>query len=287
MTVFPISGPAFLRIDVQMGRVEVIAEARDDVEVTISPANPHRSGDRSAAESVRVTRTGAELSVVGPFRLNLFGPGDSVEVALRVPTASDASVSLKYGSVHLSGTLGTVRLALDYGDASIAVVGRADLGLGHGELRVEHIAGDADVTLKSGRARIGHVGGALRLKGSDAGIDVGTIGGVADIATSTGVVHLGDPGPSLTVRSAYGPVRIRELVRGTARIEGSYGALSLGVRRGTAVWLDASSSHGVVRSELSADAGPADGEDTLELHARTGYGDITVHRVPAGAAVGV
>ena len=51
------------------------------------------------------------------------------------------------------------------------------------------------------------------------------------------------------------------------------------MRRGTAVWLDASSRHGVVRNELSADAGPADGEDTLELHARTGYGDITVHRV--------
>lgn len=287
MVAFPVSGPAFVRIDVQMGRVEVVAEQRDDVDVVISPANPHRSGDRSAADAVRVTRTGAEVSVVGPFRMNLFGPGDSVDVLVRVPAASDASVSLKYGAVHLTGTLGTVRLALDYGDASVARVGRADLGLGHGELRVEHISGDADVTLKSGRARIGRVTGALRLKGSDAGIDVGSIGGVADIATSTGVVQLGDPGPALTIRSAYGPVRIRELVRGTARIEGSYGALSLGVRRGTAVWLDASSRHGVVRNELTADAGPADGEDTLEVHARTGYGDITVHRVPAGAAAGV
>ncbi len=226
------------------------------------------------------------MSVVGPFRLNLFGPGDSVDVVVRVPEASDASVSLKYGSMHLSGTLGTVRVALDYGDASVARVGRADLGLGHGELRVEHIAGDADVTLKSGRARIGHVTGALRLKGSDAGIDVGTVLGAADIATSTGVVQLGDPGPALSVRSAYGPVRIRELTRGTARIEASYGALSLGVRRGTAVWLDASSRHGVVRNELTADPGPADGEDALELHARTGYGDITVHRVTPGAASG-
>jgi hypothetical protein len=286
MTAFPVTGPAFIRIEVQMGRVEVVAEPRDDVDVQIAPANSHRAGDRSAAESVRVTRTGAEVSVVGPFRLNLFGPGDSIDVVVRVPEASDASVSLKYGSMHLSGTLGTVRLALDYGDASVARVGRADLGLGHGELRVEHIAGDADVTLKSGRARIGHVTGALRLKGSDAGIDIGRIEGPADIATSTGVVQLGDPGSSLTVRSAYGPVRIRELVRGSARIEASYGALSLGVRRGTAVWLDASSRHGVVRNELVADSGPADGEDTLELHARTGYGDITVHRAISGAAPG-
>jgi hypothetical protein len=283
MPSFPVSGPAFLRVEVQMGRVEVIAEPRDDVDVHIAPANPNRSGDRSAAESVRVTRTGSEVSVVGPFRLNIFGPGDSVDVVVRVPPTSDVSVSLKYGAVHLAGTLGTTRLALDYGDASIARVGRADLGLGHGELRVEHISGDADITIKSGRARIGHVAGALRLKGSDAGIDVGTIEGVADIATSTGVVQLGDPGPALTVRSAYGPVRINELVRGTARIEGSYGALSIGVRRGTAVWLDASSRHGVVRNELAADLGPSDGEDTIEVHARTGYGDITLHRSTSGA----
>jgi hypothetical protein len=286
MTAYPVSGPAFVRIEMQMGHVEVVAEPRDDVDVRISPANSARSGDRSAAEAVRVTHTGKEVSVVGPFRLNLFGPGDQVDVVVRVPEASDASVSLKYGSMHLAGTLGTVRVALDYGDASVARVGRADLGLGHGELRVESISGDADVTVKSGRARIGHVNGALRLKGSDAGIDIGTIVGAADIATSSGIVQLGDPGPAVTVRSAYGPVRIRELSRGTARIEGSYGALTLGVRGGTAVWLDASSRHGVVRNELSADRGPADGEGTLEIHARTGYGDITVHRVPAGAAAG-
>ena len=235
-------------------------------------------------KAVRVTHAGADVSVVGPYRLNLFGPGDSVEVVVRVPEASDASVSVKYGSTHLSGSLGTVRLALDYGDATIERVGRADLGLGHGELRVESISGDADVTLKSGRARIRHVGGALRLKGSDAGIDVGTVVGMADIATSSGVVQLGDPGPALTVRSAYGPVRIRELTRGAARIEASYGAVTLGVRRGTAVWLDASSRHGVVRNDLSADPGPADGEDTLEVHARTGYGDISLHRASRGAA---
>lgn len=284
MGVYPVSGPASVRVEVQMGHVSVVAEPRDDVSVAVEPVNQRRSGDRNAAESVRVSHTGADISVVGPFRLNLFGPGDSIDVVVRVPEASDASVNLKYGSVRVAGPIGTARLALDYGDASIERAGRADLGLGHGELRVEHISGDADVTLKSGRARIGTVGGALRLKGSDAGIDIGTIAGTADIATSTGVVQLGDPGPALTVRSAYGPVRITELVSGVARIEASYGALSLGVRSGTPVWLDATSRHGVVRNGLTADAGPADGEASLELHARTGYGDITVHRAPAGAA---
>ena len=138
--------------------------------------------------------------------------------------------------------------------------------------------GDADVSISSGRARIGIVDGALRLKGSDAGIDVGSVSGVADIATSSGVVHLGDPGPALTVRSAYGPVRIGDLNGGTARIEASYGAVTLGIRSGTAVWLDAASQHATVRNELAAATGPIEGEASQEVYARTGYGDITVHR---------
>ena len=80
------------------------------------------------------------------------------------------------------------------------------------------------------------------------------------------------------MRSAYGPVRIGDLNGGTARVEASYGAVTLGIRSGTAVWLDASSQHASVRNELAAATGPIEGEATQELSARTGYGVITVHR---------
>ena len=87
MGVYPVSGPASIRVEVQMGHVSVVAEPRDDVSVAVEPANQRRSGDRNAAESVRVSHTGADISVVGPFRLNLFGPGDSIDVVVRVPEA--------------------------------------------------------------------------------------------------------------------------------------------------------------------------------------------------------
>lgn len=81
------------------------------------------------------------------------------------------------------------------------------------------------------------------------------------------------------MRSAYGgSVRVHDLVRGTAHIEASYGAVNLGVRNGTAVWLDASSQHGTVRSDLASDPGPATDEETLELRVHTSYGDIIIHR---------
>ena len=123
--------------------------------------------------------------------------------------------------------------------------------------------------------------GALRLTGADGPIVVDAVTGPAEATTSSGSVELGSLASGATVRSAYGAVRVRDAVRGTVRVDGSYGAVDVGVRRGTAVWLDASSQHGVVRSDLAADAGPGEGEDTLELRLRTGYGSITVHRSDA------
>ena len=81
-----------------------------------------------------------------------------------------------------------------------------------------------------------------------------------------------------TMRSAYGAVRVRDIVRGAVRVDGSYGSVDVGVRRGTAVWVDATAQHGVVRTDLAADAGPVEGEDTVELRIRTGYGSIAIHR---------
>ena len=40
-----------------------------------------------------------------------------------------------------------------------------------------------------------------------------------------------------------------------------------------------SSEHGNVRTDLAADPGPAEGEETVELQVRTGYGDISIHRL--------
>jgi hypothetical protein len=135
---------------------------------------------------------------------------------------------------------------------------------------------------------MGHVGGRLRLTGADGPITVDRAAGPAEVATSSGSVEIGTAAAGVAVRSAYGRVRVRDAVRGGVRVDGSYGDVEVGVRRGTAVWLDATSQHGVVRTDLAAESGPAPGEETLELRIRTGYGSIDVHRsdVPSPDAHG-
>jgi hypothetical protein len=281
MSVFPVDGTAAVRVDIQMGRIDVVATARDDVSVTVSPSNPRRSGDRSAAENVKVNRAGDRVVVAGPFRLTLFGAGDSVDVLVEVPEGSLVDAVLKYGSAHLAGRLGGVRVDLAYGDLTVDAAERVELKGGHGDFRVGLVIGDADVSFKSGSVRLGRVDGALRLTGADGPVVVDAVAGRAEVATSSGSVELGVVGDGATIRSAYGAVRVRHAIRGVVQVDGSYGDVGVGVRRGTPVWLDATSRHGVVRTDLASDPGPADGDETLELRIRTGYGSITVHRSDA------
>ena len=253
MSVFAVTQPTEVRIDIQVGRVDLVATDRDDIVVTVLPSNPGRPGDRSAAEGVRVDRAGGAVRVIGPVRLNLFGPGDSVDVLVEVPVATTATVDVKYGSVNASGALAAGRVNVPYGNLTLESATRLDLSVGHGEVRVTRVAGDAEVRLKSGSARVGRIDGALRLSGSNASVFVDAVGSSADVTTSSGAVELGRAGGSVRVRSAYGMVRVGELVRGSARIECSYGGVEVGVRRGASVWLDAVSQHGVVRTDLPAE----------------------------------
>lgn len=283
MSVFAVTEPTACRVEIQVGRVDVVATSRADITVHASPSNPNRYGDRSATERVRVDQAGGVVRVTGPSRLNLFGSGDSVDVVVEVPLATAVSVEVKYGSVNATGQLDVCRLDVPYGDVRLESATRLDLTVGHGDVRIGHVAGDAEVRLKSGSTRFGRVDGSLRLNGSNASVVVDSVGSAADVTTASGGVELGRVGGNLTVRSAYGAVRLAELVRGSARVEGSYGAIDVGIRRGTAVWLEARSQHGVVRTDLPAGAGPSDHDETLELRIHTGYGDITVHRSDATA----
>ena len=58
-----------------------------------------------------------------------------------------------------------------------------------------------------------------------------------------------------------------------------------GSATGVAAWLDLDTSFGTVHNDLDAADGPAPGEDTVEVRARTAFGDITVRRAGRSDAV--
>jgi hypothetical protein len=62
------------------------------------------------------------------------------------------------------------------------------------------------------------------------------------------------------------------------------GDIEIGVEEGTAARLDLRTHSGTVRNELRHADGPADGDETLTVHVRTGSGDVSVQRSTAVVA---
>ena len=63
------------------------------------------------------------------------------------------------------------------------------------------------------------------------------------------------------------------------------GKVDVGIRQGVAAWLDLNTTFGKVHNDLDATGRPEEGEASADVHARSSFGDITVHRSVATAAV--
>jgi hypothetical protein len=58
----------------------------------------------------------------------------------------------------------------------------------------------------------------------------------------------------------------------------AFGRLEVGIREGSAALLDVYSSFGRIHNDLTASEGPQPSDETVQLRARTSYGDIVIQR---------
>ena len=71
---------------------------------------------------------------------------------------------------------------------------------------------------------------------------------------------------------------------GAIAINLARGRVDIGIADGVAAWLDLKTSFGNVHNHLDAAAQPAADEESVEVRARTAFGDITVRRALASRA---
>lgn len=278
MPRYDVPGPIEADVDVGVGFIELIASDRTDVVVEVTPTMPDRSGDVSLAREAVVSFEGGRLRIKVPRRLNLFGRSDSVDVRAEVPTGSRIAVETSYGSVRAYGVFGDCRIIAKYGNVSAETVGDLVLESPHGTIEVADVTGRLDATAGHGQVRIGRIGGDARLKGSHGTIELGTTAGMVDVATSGPLTidrALGD----VTARSAHGAIRVREVTGGSIRLENGYAEVEVGVPTGVAAWIDASSAHGKVRSELTPDPDAAAADRSVELRLRANWADVIIRRL--------
>src|SRR4029079_6136461 len=129
-----------------------------------------------------------------------------------------------------------------------------------GALRIDRIDGTAVVRNSNGDTRIGDVTGDLRATSANGNI-------VVDRARAT-----------VIAKTANGDIRLDEVAQGPILAETARGRVGIGIPDGVAAWLDLKTQFGRVANNLDEVGEPEPGADTVEVRARTAFGDITIHR---------
>ncbi|MFE9171733.1 DUF4097 domain-containing protein [Streptomyces kebangsaanensis] len=264
----------------EAGSIQLIAGDRLDTVVEVRPRDPEKELDVRTADQTEVTYASGVLTVRTP-KPNLFGRTGTVDVTVDLPTGSRVDMTGAWAQVLGEGRLGEVRVKTSSGDVRLDTTGPLRLTASHGSITVDRVEGTAEITTSSGSLRVGLVDGPAVLKNSHGTTTVGAATGELRVSGANGDIDIARAEDSVTATTAHGTLRVGEVARGTVQLETSYGAIEVGVREGTAAWLDVSSGSGQVRNTLTASETPEETEDTVEVRARTRHGNIDILRAKA------
>ncbi|MFD3656891.1 DUF4097 family beta strand repeat-containing protein [Streptomyces sp. 24-1644] len=279
MPSFDTPEPISATAHVEAGSIQFTAGDRLDTVVEVRPRDPKKDQDVRAADQTEATYRNGVLNIRTP-KSNLLGLGrtGTVDVTVELPTGSRIDMTGAWAQVLGEGRLGEVRVKTSSGDVRLDTTGPLKLTASHGSITVDRVDGKAEITTSSGSLRVGTVDGPAVLKNSHGSTTVGTATGDLRVNGSNGDIDIARAEGSVVATTAHGTLRVGEVARGTVQLETSYGAIEVGVREGTAAWLDVSSDRGQVRNTLTASETPEKTEDTVEVRARTRWGNIDVRR---------
>ncbi len=284
---FNTPSPIAVTLDLYVADVRFAVSDRTDTSVEVRPSNPGKAADIHAAENTRVeyddaTRT---LSIVSRKPRNRFvnfssKRPESIDVVIQLPTDSDVRGEAGIGDFQADGALGAVTLKTDLGAVRLAETGPLNVRSGLGEITVEGVSGSAEVHCGSSDIRIGAVDGTADVSTSNGKVRVGVVTGPANVKAANGSVSVDRALSDLTATSSNGQVRVGEVARGKVSATSKNGAVEVGIREGSAAWLELNTGLGRVHNELNSTDAPEAGEpvDRVEVRASTKLGDVTIRR---------
>lgn len=301
MPTFDTPEPILAIVDLATATVRVSAHDRGDTVVEVRPSDESDDADVRAAQHIEIEYADGRLLVraekdrsapaPGPdlsfgklvespadwARSLLFCQEASVDVTIELPAGSRVDIK-KAAGLRCRGPIGEVAFATTYGDIQVEQADRLRLTTTHGDVSVGRVRGHADITTTHGDIRVGEIDGTAAIQNSHGEIHLQEITGELRLNNAHGDATVGRALAGVTARTAYGDVRIGEMVSGSMVMETTGGGLELGIREGSAAWLDVSSKYGTVDVALDAGDDPGPGEDVIEVRAHTTHGDIVIRR---------
>jgi hypothetical protein len=272
---FPVEGPVSLVVRAPAGAVEI--EAADVSEATVELMAERENAEGAVQDAVIELRPGSDrpellVDIQHGFRLGgrrggprisiTFGGGPSVRAAIRVPAGSSVEVNSEAADVTGAGRFD-----------------RAEVKSAAGDVRLDEVEGDAQVKCVAGDVTLGTIGGAVNVNSISGDANVGKVVGPAVFQTVSGDIELREAESSVQAKTISGDVRIRAVVKGAVALQSVSGDLTVGLRSGSKLFVNARSTSGKTTSELEVrDEPPANGGPLVELQAKSVSGDIRIVR---------
>ncbi len=278
MPTFDTPTPIDIVLHIEMGGIRIVAVDRAETVVEIYPSTKDNKADIRAAQQTRVEYEDGNLVVKAPKGLGLLGSPGSVSMEISVPRGSRLTGTAEKGDVTCEGPFGDCTLNVDAGDIRIDRAGAVRLRTHYGNITLGEATGTAEVTTGSGEVRIQRIDGDAEIKNSNGNRWVDEITGDLRLRVANGDINIGRAHASVTSKSATGSIRVEEVSSGAVELHTKTGDLEVGIREGTAAWLDVTSRSGTVHSSLDAAEEPGEGAETVEVRARTSIGDIVIRR---------
>ena len=288
MPTFDTPEPIVVTMEIGVGAIRIVAGDRTDTLVEIHPSDSASKADVAAAEQTRVEYDSGQLRVKSPKgwrRYSVRGGSQSIDVQIQLPAGSQIRGDLGMGGFRTTGRLGECRLKIGVGDIRLDQAGPGQLATGAGDITVEQMTGHAEITTGSGALQVGLVDGSAVVKNSNGDTWIGEVSGDLRMNASNGRISVDRARSTVVAKTANGDVRLAEVERGAIVAQTAYGKVDVGIREGVAAWLDLDTRFGNVQNGLDSVDRPSSAEDTVEIRARSSFGDITVYRsatVPTG-----
>jgi DUF4097 and DUF4098 domain-containing protein YvlB len=278
---FDTPAPISATVDVAVGDVRISAGERGDTVVDVRPSDASSKEDLKVAEQTRVECANGHLLVKAPKlrSWSIRGHGGSIDVTIELPAGSQVQGSGQLTDFDCEGPLGDCRIKIGLGRIRVDSAAKLSLKSGAGDITVERASGHADVTGGSGDVRVRELDGSAVIKNSNGDTWVGVAGGELRVNAANGDIAVEHAHAGVGAKSANGGVRLGDVARGSVVLETKIGELEVGIREGSAAWLDVSSGHGRVHNALDAAGAPEPTAETVvRVRARTVVGDIVIGR---------
>ena len=286
MPKFETPQPIAVTIEVFVGYVEISASDRTDTVVEVRPSDPAKKDDVRAAQETKVDFAAGNLTVKAPTGWKMYAPPNawrnaSIDVTIEVPTGSRLHGTAHLGRFLVTGELGQCELKTSVGDLQLEKAGPVELRTSGGNITVGQVAGSASITTGTGIVRIREIGGSAVVKNSNGDSTISEVAGDLRVNAANGNITVERPRGSVTAKTANGNISIGDASRGTVRLETSRGELEVGIHPGIAAYLDVNTKAGTVQNLMETTDQPAQGEETVDVYARSSFGNIIIRHATA------